>query len=104
SLAGIRYFRKHRKLISDVPADRLVAAKQEDGTVAVIITTYNHARYIAEAIESALWQTVSPTEIIVVDDGSTDNTRQIVAQYPQVTYIFKQNRGLSAARNTGIFH
>jgi len=70
-------------------------------TVSIIIPAYNYGHYIAETIESCLKQTVPPLEIIVVDDGSADNTKEIVAKYP-VKYIYQANRGLSGARNTGI--
>ena len=71
--------------------------------ISVIIPSYNHATYIAEAIQSVLRQTVPAQEVIVVDDGSTDQTREVVAQFPApVRYIYQPNRGLSAARNTGI--
>jgi glycosyltransferase involved in cell wall biosynthesis len=71
--------------------------------VSIIIPNYNHGRYIADAIASILAQAYRRFEIIVVDDGSTDNSREIVAQYGDaVTYIWQENQGLSAARNTGI--
>src|SRR5215218_5526383 len=70
--------------------------------VSVIITTYNHSHYLPQAISSVLRQDFQNKEIIVVDDGSKDNTKEIVAQYPQVRYIYQTNKGLSAARNTGI--
>ncbi len=71
--------------------------------VSVIIPTYNHARYVGEAIQSALAQDYDDLEIIVIDDGSTDNTRQVVAQFDhRVRYIWQENKGLSGARNTGI--
>jgi SAM-dependent methyltransferase len=72
--------------------------------VSVIIPCYNHGRYLVEAFES-IWQQQYPAiEILVVDDGSTDDTPQIVAAYPSVRYVYQPNQGLSAARNTGITH
>jgi GT2 family glycosyltransferase/SAM-dependent methyltransferase len=69
--------------------------------VSTVITTYNHARFLAEAIESALGQTVVPAEVIVVDDGSTDDPGAVVRRYPGVRLIRQSNHGLAAARNTG---
>lgn len=72
-------------------------------TISVVIPVYNSSEYIARTIESVLAQTHKPDEIIVVDDGSTDETKQKVAQYePKVKYIYQTNAGASAARNTGI--
>jgi glycosyltransferase involved in cell wall biosynthesis len=70
--------------------------------VSVIIPSYNHGNYLPEAIESVYTQKGMNTEIIVVDDGSTDDTRLVVQQFPFVKYIYQSNQGLSAARNTGI--
>jgi glycosyltransferase involved in cell wall biosynthesis len=70
--------------------------------VSVIIPCYNHGHYLQAAIESVLQQTHSAVEIIVVDDGSTDNTKQVAHGYAQVKYIWQKNKGLSASRNTGI--
>lgn len=71
--------------------------------VSVIIPTYNHVHFLSEAINSAIDQTYPNVEIIVVDDGSTDNTAEIVAAFgDKVHYIWQENSGLSAARNTGI--
>ncbi|MDQ3089309.1 MAG: glycosyltransferase, partial [Acidobacteriota bacterium] len=71
--------------------------------VSVIIPTYNYAHFIGEAIESILAQTFPLSEIIVVDDGSTDNTEQIVAKYGnKVRYIKQENSGVCAARNFGV--
>lgn len=73
--------------------------------VSVIIPTYNRVRVISHAIESALQQTLTDYEIIVVDDGSTDNTREFLSRNfaNRVRYIGKpNNEGLASARNTGI--
>lgn len=82
---------------------RETAASHRD-LISVIITNYNHAHYLPESIGSILNQNYSPVEVILVDDGSIDNTKEVVEQYPTVKYIFQQNQGLSAARNTGIDH
>lgn len=73
-------------------------------TVSAIITTYNYGPYIGGAIESVLQQTRRPDEILVVDDGSTDNTAEIVGRYADrgVRYLYKRNGGASSARNAGI--
>lgn len=69
----------------------------------IIIPNFNHARYIGDAIQSVFQQDYPHYEVIVVDDGSTDNSREAVAQFgDQVRYIWQENQGLSAARNTGI--
>ena len=73
------------------------------GRVSVIIPTFNYGRFIGRCIESVLDQNVPDLEIIVVDDGSTDNTRHVVEQFKnRLHYIFQENAGPSAARNTGI--
>lgn len=71
-------------------------------SVTVIITTYNHAVFLDDAIRSVIRQTVPAAEIIVVDDGSTDHPEAAVAGYSQVRLIRQPNQGLSAARNTGL--
>ncbi|GAB3046988.1 glycosyltransferase [Spirosoma pulveris] len=70
--------------------------------VSIIIPCYNQGHFLAQAVESVLYQTWSSCEIIVVDDGSTDTTRQVASQFPQVQYVYQPNQGLSAARNTGL--
>jgi hypothetical protein len=75
-------------------------------SVSVIIPAYNQGHYLGEAIRSVLAQTYPDFEIIVVDDGSTDNTADVAKSYSdsRVRYIYQENRGLSGARNTGIRH
>jgi glycosyltransferase involved in cell wall biosynthesis len=71
--------------------------------VSVIIPTYNRARMLKEAIDSVLAQEYKDFELLVVDDGSTDNTLDLLQPYGQrLTLIQQQNRGVSAARNAGI--
>lgn len=72
-------------------------------TVSVIIPTYNRAHCLARALDSVLAQSLAAHEIIVVDDGSTDNTAALLAEsYPMVTLIQQNNQGVSAARNRAI--
>lgn len=70
--------------------------------VSVVIPCFNQAAYLGEAIESVLKQTFQDFEIVVVDDGSTDATPDVARRYSQVWCLRQPNRGLSAARNTGI--
>jgi len=71
--------------------------------VSVIIPTYNRADLLPEAIDSVLAQTWKEMEIIVVDDGSTDRTKETVRRYDdRVRYFYKENGGPSSARNMGI--
>ena len=72
-------------------------------TVSVIIPSYNYGRFIKEAIDSALGQTYAPLEVVVVDDGSTDDTSAVVAEFGElVRYIKQENAGVCAARNRGV--
>ena len=73
--------------------------------ISVIIPCYNHGGYLGKAIDSVLGQSYPNVEVIVVDDGSSDDTREVAAAYGEkVRYIYKENGGLSAARNTGLEH
>jgi glycosyltransferase involved in cell wall biosynthesis len=72
-------------------------------TISVIIPAYNYGRFVREAIDSALAQTYPALEVIVVDDGSTDDTAQILVGYgDRIRVIRQQNQGVAAARNAGI--
>jgi glycosyltransferase involved in cell wall biosynthesis len=77
---------------------------KDDPLVSIIIPAYNASQHIAAAIESVLIQNYRNFEIVVVDDGSTDNTRQVVEGFKgeNVKYVYQSNKGVSAARNTAI--
>ena len=70
--------------------------------ISVIIPCYNQARFLGEAIESVLAQTYRFTEIVVVNDGSTSSLDDVEQRYPGVRFLWQQNQGPAAARNTGL--
>ena len=70
--------------------------------VSIIINNYNYGRFLDEAISSALNQTYPHIEVVVVDDGSTDDSRQLIANYEDhIVSVLKENRGMSSACNAG---
>src|SRR5437870_2550752 len=72
-------------------------------TVSVIIPTFNRSSHIINAIESVSQQTYTDYELVVVDDGSTDDTRERLRPYcGRIRYVYQQNRGASAAQNKGV--
>jgi glycosyltransferase involved in cell wall biosynthesis len=77
-------------------------ARDPHPLVSVIIPCYNQGQFLGEAIESTLAQTHPYVEIIVVDDGSMDQTAEVATHYPSVRRISQTNQGLAAARNTGL--
>ena len=79
---------------------------QNPPTVSIIVPCYNHGHYLRQAVDSVLAQTFSDWELIVIDDGSTDDSRAVAASFedPRVRYVYQENRGLAAARNAGIDH
>lgn len=81
---------------------KVEVAAQDLPLVSVIITCYNQARFLGQAIESVLKQTYPRFEIKVIDDGSTDDTSQVVARYSSASYIRQENQGVVAARNKGL--
>lgn len=73
--------------------------------VSVVITSYNYGNFLSQALESALSQTIKDLEIVIIDDGSIDNTRQVAEGYisdKRVTYVYQANSGQPRAKNRGI--
>jgi glycosyltransferase involved in cell wall biosynthesis len=70
--------------------------------VSVIIPIYNSEKYVQESIESVLHQTFKDFELIFIDDGSTDRTKEILSHYKDIVYFYQENSGPSRARNEGI--
>jgi glycosyltransferase involved in cell wall biosynthesis len=81
-------------------------SRLEGGNVSVVIPCYNQARFLGEAIQSVLGQGYPNLEVIVVDDGSEDNTEEVASGYakedPRVRLVRQENRGVAAARNRGL--
>ncbi len=75
---------------------------QNNIDVTVVIPAYNSEKVIARALDSVFAQTVQPQKIIVIDDGSTDNTGDVVRKYSNILYVVQKNAGPAAARNHGI--
>lgn len=81
----------------------------EEGLVSVLITNYNYGRFIEQAVSSVAAQTHSPLELIIVDDGSTDNSREVIerlatqhrGRFRNFMTVYKPNGGLNSALNTG---
>jgi GT2 family glycosyltransferase len=75
----------------------------QDPKVSVVITTYNQAPYIGLALETVFAQTLQPDEVVVVDDGSTDETAERIAPFrDRIVYLRQSNQGVAHARNSGI--
>ncbi len=74
--------------------------------ISVIIPTYNRAKFLKRAIKSVIQQSWEKWELIVVDDGSTDNTKEVLEEIKdrRIIYLYQDNKGVSAARNLGISH
>jgi glycosyltransferase involved in cell wall biosynthesis len=72
--------------------------------VSVVIPCFNQGHYLAEAVESVIAQSRRPDQIIIINDGSTDNTAEVAAEFKGVEYFSQENRGLATARNTGLRH
>ena len=76
---------------------------QNVADISIVIPTYNRCELLKRAIKSVLGQTISVREIIIVDNGSTDNTYEMISSlFPEITYIYENRKGVSIARNVGI--
>src|ERR1700722_11358410 len=85
--------------------ERWTKVTERNPGVSVIIPTYNYGSFLADCVKSVLRQSEKSIEIIIVDDGSTDSTPDVVKPFTgKVKYIFQENKGLSSARNTGLKH
>ncbi len=72
------------------------------GSVAIIVPCYNTGRFLRESLRSVLEQSRTPAEVVLVDDGSTDDTAAIAGLFPAVRYVHQPNQGVSVARNRGL--
>ena len=77
---------------------------KQEALVSVMMPTYNNAKYIRQAIESIYAQNYKNIEIIVIDDGSTDNTREILKQYKDIKYFYIEHKGIPFARNVALLN
>ena len=76
---------------------------QNVADISIVIPTYNRCELLKRAINSVLDQTINVREIIIVDNGSTDNTYEMISSlFPEITYIYEKRKGVSIARNVGI--
>jgi glycosyltransferase involved in cell wall biosynthesis len=92
-----------RTFLAPPPGPSSVGASASAPTFSVVIPAYQAAAFVAEAVESALTQTTPPNEVIVVDDGSTDDTRAALLPYQdRILFLQEEHRGVASARNTGI--
>jgi polysaccharide pyruvyl transferase CsaB len=102
------YLQFKRELMRGLPADfSALSAGGRPGLVSIVLPVYNGAAYVRESIESVLQQTYPAWELIVVDDGSTDETPQILAAFaghPQIKLLRQENQKLPAALNFGFRH
>ena len=92
----------HRQVLRVPP----LTASRDQALVSVIVPCYNQAHYLGHAVNSVVNQTMDLWELIIVNDGSTDNTREVALSFAgtddRVHYVEQRNRGLSAARNRGL--
>ena len=87
---------------SSQETDEVISFPNVEESVAVVLTTYNDATYLREALSSVFAQERQPNQVIVVDDGSTVSPAPIVSDFPKATLLRKNNGGLASARNLGL--
>jgi glycosyltransferase involved in cell wall biosynthesis len=101
NVTGRRISQEKSRFYSDT--NSAAVESQRVPSVSVVIPTYNSATFLKDAIESVLGQTYSDFEIIVIDDGSTDDTEDVLRSFGErISYVKQENKGVSAARNHGI--
>ncbi|RFM29092.1 glycosyltransferase family 2 protein [Deminuibacter soli] len=108
-ISGRRFYRSNRQTSSGSsgmhnPTPLAPAVVNEHTWVTVVITCYNQGQFLEESIRSVYRQTFQRFELVVVDDGSSDNTAAIAQQFREVKYVRTERVGLSAARNIGAAH
>ena len=106
-MSGKKYYKQHQNIEQknrlSFPQDLYNDVVVDEHTlVSIVIPCYNQAHFLKEAIESVLSQTYKNAEVIVVDDGSTDNTQLVCNSYNNIKYVRVERVGLSAARNIGV--
>ena len=106
-LSGTRFTARHAQdsaLLENVIGISFAARKGTavTSTIGVVVTTYNHAHFLDEALASIFCQQPAANAVVVVDDGSADDPAAVVRRFPGVQLIQQQNRGLAAARNAGL--
>jgi glycosyltransferase involved in cell wall biosynthesis len=94
--------RTDREVGASAPVGGYLAGPGVPDMVSVVVPTYNRANVVRASIESVLRQSHANVEVVVVDDGSTDDTQRVVESYgAPVRYLYQANSGVSAARNLG---
>lgn len=88
--------------MDSAPHNDATGSPTHGALVSVVIPCFNQAAFLREAIDSVIAQSYAPIEIVVVDDGSTDDTSKIAASYREVRLVRQANAGLPAARNAGV--
>ncbi|MBE7186214.1 MAG: glycosyltransferase family 2 protein, partial [Methylobacterium mesophilicum] len=84
--------------------DRRLGFQSKPLLISIIVTNHNYARFLGQCLDSVMAQTYAAVECIVVDDGSTDESRDVIGRYPAVKAIFQANVGQAIAAKNGLRH